>query len=151
MQQKRLNLERPIKFENFKPVIGTVNRKCPTSFYVAGKTYITPCNDEDDYHETMKKMESSIKANLKRFLTSNEVLGRDFILNFEVSENGLKYGKNSYLFFQMFFTQRKFNTLPEIITFMEPSVSKILTEMKQSIETGGFRIVSNGSRKSIYK
>lgn len=150
MQQKRLNLEKTIKFDTFQPLIGTVNRKNPVSFYVTGKTYITPKTEEEDYSESLANIEASIKGDLRRFVAGNDVFGKDFILNFEVSENGLKYGKNSYLFFQMFFTQKKFGDLTSIVTFCEPSVREILTGVRDTIESEGFEIVSNGNRRGIY-
>lgn len=150
MQQKRLNLEKPVDFELFHPLIGTVNRHNPVSFYLTGKTYITPKNETDDYSESLENIETSIKGNLKRFLGTNTVLGKDFIFNFEVSENGLKMGKNSYLFFQMFFTQKTFGDLSSIAAFMEPSVREILTDVKQNIESNGFEIISNAKRRGIY-
>ena len=139
---RRLNLEKKIDFDTFQPRIGTAWRDRPTSIYLTGKTYITPKNKEDEYSENLQKIETDLKADLRRFLAGDEFLDTHFILNFEVSENGIKYGKNSYCFFQVFFHQKSepYLSLLSLKDKVNPKMIEILSDIKACLEDNGFEI-----------
>lgn len=141
---KRLNVEKTINGNSFKTKIGSVNRLNPVSIYVSGKAYISPTNEDSDYNDLIDQLDTDLKAILRRFTRSNDFLNRNFISNLEVPKNGLKYGKNTYLFFQLFFSQNFSNpvckNIEEIREKMSPWINEALNEFENKIHERGFTI-----------
>lgn len=141
---KRLNVEKTINGNSFKTKIGSVNRLNPVSIYISGKTYISPINDGEDYNELINLLDTDLKSILRRFTRTNDFLNRNFISNLEVPKNGLKYGKNTYMFFQLFFSQNFSNPvcgdMETIREKMSPWINEALNEFENKILERGFTI-----------
>ena len=141
---KRLNVERTLNNNVFKTKIGSVNRLNPVSIYVSGKAYISPTEDLDGYDESIDLLDHDLKAILRRYTAGNPFINKVFISNLEVPRNGLKYGKNTYLFFQLFFSQNFSNpvckSIDEIREKMSPGVNQVLKEFESKIHERGFTI-----------
>ena len=141
---KRLNVERTLSNNVFKTKIGSVNRLNPVSIYVSGKAYISPIEDLDGYDESIDLLDHDLKAILRRYTAGNPFINKVFISNLEVPRNGLKYGKNTYLFFQLFFSQNFSNpvckSIDEIREKMSPGVNQVLKEFESKIHERGFTI-----------
>lgn len=141
---KRLNVEKTINGNSFKTKIGSVNRLNPSSIYISGKTYISPMNEGEDYNELISLLDTDLKAILRRFTRANDFLNRNFISNLEVPKNGLKYGKNTFMFFQLFFSQNFSNPvcvdMETIREKMSPWINEALNEFENKIRERGFTI-----------
>ncbi len=141
---KRLNVEKKLSNETFKSSIGSVNRLNPVSIYVSGKTYISPVEEMDEYGDSIDALDKDLKCILKRYTSNNKFLNKTFISNLEVPKNGLKYGKNTYLFFQLFFSQNFANpvckNMDKIRETMSPGINDVLDEFKNKIYERGFTI-----------
>lgn len=141
---KRLNVERTLNNNVFKTKIGSVNRLNPVSIYVSGKAYISPTEDMDTYEESIDLLDHDLKVILRRYTSGNPFVNKVFISNLEVPKNGLKYGKNTYLFFQLFFSQNFSNpvckSMDEILDKMSPGVNEVLKEFEAKIYERGFTI-----------
>lgn len=141
---KRLNVERTLNNRTFKTKIGSVNRLNPISIYVSGKAYISPVEELDSYDETIDLLDHDLKAILRRFTAGTPFVNKVFISNLEVPKNGLKYGKNTYLFFQLFFSQNFNNpvckSIDKIKENMAPGLSTVFEEFQNKIAERGFTI-----------
>ena len=141
---KRLDVEKKLNNDTFKSSIGSVNRLNPISIYVSGKTYISPTEEMDEYGELIDALDKDLKSILKRYTAGNKFLNKTFISNLEVPKNGLKYGKNTYLFFQLFFSQNFTNpvckSMDKIRDTMSPGINDVLDEFKNKIYERGFTI-----------
>lgn len=141
---KRLNVERKLGNETFKARIGSVNRLNPQSFYVSGKAYISPTEERDEYDDTIDLLDRDLKSILRRYTANNPLVNNVFISNLEVPKNGLKCGKNTYLFFQLFFSQNFKNpickNIDSIKENMLPGINTVLDEFKDKILERGFTI-----------
>lgn len=141
---KRLNVEKTLGNKTFKAKIGSVNRVNPVSFYVSGKAYISPLEDLESYDEQMDELDNDLKGILKRYTASNPFINKVFISNLEVPRNGLKYGKNTYLFFQLFFSQNfskpMCKSIEKIKENMSPGIDCVLREFEDKIHERGFTI-----------
>ena len=141
---KRLNVEKTLGNKTFKAKIGSVNRVNPVSFYVSGKAYISPLEDLESYDEQMDELDNDLKGILKRYTANNPFINKVFISNLEVPRNGLKYGKNTYLFFQLFFSQNfskpMCKNIEKIKENMSPGIDCVLREFEDKIHERGFTI-----------
>lgn len=152
---KRLNVERKLENAEFGAKIGSVNRINPVSIYVTGKAYITPKDYDDDYCGLIDALDKDLKTITKKYTSGSQFLNNKFISNLEVSKNGIKYGKNSYLFFQLFFSQNQLNpackNIDAIKENMTPVVKNILSEFKSKITERGFNVCENQKKNYLYK
>ena len=137
---KRLNLEKKLDYGLFSAKLGTSNRYDPESFYVTGKAYITPKSDNEDMKTNLSLAEIDMRHKIGYFARTNGFTNKDYIFNFEVSENGLKMGKNSYIFFQLFLTQNKVSTLNDIKTEFSDILKPVVYGIRESLVTHGFKI-----------
>lgn len=141
---KRLNVEKKIENAPFSAKIGTVNRLNPVSIYVTGKMYITPTENLPDYGDSIKKLKTDLNGILRRFTGNNDFLNKEYISNLEVAKNGIKYGKNSYLFFQLFFSQKFSNdickNMDEIKKILSPGILSVLDEFSKNITEQGLKV-----------
>lgn len=141
---KRLNVEKKIENTVFKTKIGTVNRLNPTSLYVTGKAYISPMEADIDYEDKVEGLKCDLNAIFRRFARSNDFINRTCITTLEVPSNGLKYAKNTYIWFMVFFSQNSANPLcknfSKIKEVMSPGVTECLDEFKEKVYERGFTI-----------
>lgn len=142
--EKRLNIERAIENAPFKAKIGAVNRINPVSVYITGKAYISPLDDKENYAEEISLLESDLRRISRRYTTSQSFLNKELISNLELPKNSLKQGKNTFMFFQIFFSQKFGNpvckNIDEIKKKMLPGIKDVLEEFKSKIEERGFTI-----------
>ncbi len=141
---KRLNVERKLNGNIFKTKIGSVNRLNPVSIYVSGKAYISPVENRDEYEEDIDLLDKDLKGILRRFTASSNFVNKVFISNLELPKNSLKYGKNTYLFFQLFFSQNfskpVCKNIDKIKEEMLPGINNALKEFETKILERGFTI-----------
>ena len=141
---KRLNVERALNNKVFRTRIGSVNRLNPVSIYISGKAYISPTQETDNYDDSIDLLDADLKTILKQYTANNTFLNKVFISNLEVPKNGLKYGKNTYLFFQLFFSQNFSNpvckNIDKIREIMSPGISDVLSQFESKIYERGFTI-----------
>ena len=126
----------------FKIKIGTVNKKCPSTFYVEGGTFITPVDKDDvvPYKEKMgiiyKEMTQGIRC-----IVSEKHLKQDFIANIDVADERMKVGKKTYFTFQYFLKQDA-----EPISFVEITensnefTNEVLERIEYSLKENGFAL-----------
>lgn len=141
---KRLNVERALNNKVFRARIGSVNRLNPVSIYISGKAYISPTQETDNYDDSIDLLDADLKTILKQYTANNTFVNKVFISNLEVPKNGLKYGKNTYLFFQLFFSQNFSNpvckNIDKIREIMSPGISDVLSQFESKIYERGFTI-----------
>ena len=89
-------------------------------------------------------MDSDLKMILRRYLKGNDFLNSVFISNLEVPKNGLKCGKNTYMCFQLFFSQKFENeickNMNDIRKKMCPWINDVLDEFEGKLLERGFSI-----------
>ena len=106
--------------------------------------YITPTEDLLDYSNSIKRLKTDLNGILRRFTASSPILNREYISNLEVAKNGIKYGKNSYLFFQFFFSQKSaddlYKGIDEIRNILSPSILNMLNEFGEHLGERGLKI-----------
>lgn len=141
---KRLNIEKTIDNTAFKTKIGSIDRLNPISLYVTGKAYISPTEDDQDYEKKVDSLRWDLNDIFRRFTRSNDFVNRTCITTLEVPSNGLKRGKNTYIWFMVFFSQNPKNKLctnfSKIKEVMSPGVVSCLDEFKEKVLERGFTI-----------
>lgn len=141
---KRLNIEKPIENTVFKTRIGSIDRTNPKSVYVTGKAYIQPTEDKKEYDESVEHLRFDLNDIFRRYTKSSDFVDRLCITTLEVPANGLKYGKNTYIWFSVFFSQKPGNPVctdfMKIKDVLSPGIVNCLDEFKEKVYERGFSI-----------
>lgn len=82
---------------NYTVNLGTVNNQQPTCFYFNIKGWTTPKEDEEeDYGKVVKLLNKRIKNKLFDTIDENRYQKDITIVDLDLRESGIKYGKKSY-------------------------------------------------------
>ena len=139
---KRLNKEYKLDVSN--DVIlkyGSVNKDNPQVVYVSGKCWVYPTK-ETDYDGVMLRVESNMKKDIKRLLIDNEQFENRFILDFDISTEGLYPNRKKFLSFDFYLRQREKNkkSLTDLREFLSSRVKTISNEMVFSFKENDFAV-----------
>ena len=86
---KRLNKEYKLDVSDYVLLkYGSVNKDNPQVIYVSGKCWVSPTK-ETDYDGVIAKIESDMRKNIKSEFIDNVNFENRFILDFDISTDGL--------------------------------------------------------------
>jgi hypothetical protein len=88
-------------FENYNVIFGSVNNKHPKAIYINISAWSDPTNDKPiDYNKVIRDINKKIKQSLYNLFNSdkyNEFLKDRTIVDLDIRESGIKYGKRSFM------------------------------------------------------
>ena len=150
-KKQRLNIEKKIKNDFFNIKIGTVNRLNPQVIYFEIRTFISPLEEYDNYNFIFSSLRKNLSKNLMEKLNGNYFFNKNFILDFQVANSGVKINKKSYLTFQIFLKQNddSLKNLKEIKKICEPLITEILDDLKKNILSYNF-LIAKTKKENIY-
>jgi hypothetical protein len=94
-KELKLNL-----FKNYNVVYGSVNNKNPKALYINISTWAEPKNNEDvNYSRISKDIHKNIRQTIYNYLdrgSQSLFLKNNTIVDFDIRESGIKYGKKSF-------------------------------------------------------
>ena len=130
---KRLNKEYKLDVCNHISMkYGTVNKDNPQVIYISGKCWVTPIK-EMDYRSRIDYIENEMKKSIKRIFIDDTNFINRFILDFDISTEGMIPNKKKFLSFDFYLRQNENN-------------KKMLKELKELIE----RKTSTVSNNLVY-
>ena len=139
---KRLNKE--YKLDISKDVLlkyGSVNKDNPQVIYVSGKCWISPTR-EMDYDGVISEIESDMRKNIRKVFIDGENFENRFILDFDVSTDGLFPNRKKFLSFDFYLRQKERNKkkLSDIKEFINDKVRYVSNEMVFSFNDNSFTV-----------
>jgi len=139
---KRLNKE--YKLDVSKDVLlkyGSVNKDNPQVIYVSGKCWISPTR-EMDYDKVITDIESDMRKNIRKVFIDGENFENRFILDFDVSTDGLFPNRKKFLSFDFYLRQKERNKkkLSDIKEFINDKVRYVSNEMVFSFKENAFTV-----------
>jgi hypothetical protein len=112
--------------ENYAVNLGTINNKNPTCFYFNIKGWTTPKDDsEEDYGKVVRLLNKRIKNKLHNIIDDNKYLKDITIVDLDLRESGIRYGKKSYFNCEVTMYQKNTGALLEI----SPEINKITNDI----------------------
>lgn len=88
-------------FENYNVIFGSVNNKHPKAIYINISAWSDPTNDKPiDYNKVIRDINKNIKQSLYNLFNSDkytEFLKDRTIVDLDIRESGIKYGKRSFM------------------------------------------------------
>ena len=83
---------------NFNIISGTVDNKKPKSLYINISAWAEPLiDDEVDYKRVIREINKKIKSEVHNKLDSSLFQINKNIIDFDMRESGINYGKRSYM------------------------------------------------------
>lgn len=141
--QKRLNKEKKIDYPRFHAKIGTINKEQPNTIYLTGRGYFTPQNELDKYNLGIVGVENGIREHINKIVSQNSILSNNYILNLEIADKRIQYGKKSYMFFQVFFHQTNKQPLGfgNIVPMVNNDMKEILSGVEKAFQDKHFNLL----------
>lgn len=125
------------EYNDFNVVTGTVDNKNPKSLYVIISAWADPLiDDEINYKGIIRELKKNIKKEIYENLDSNLFNIKRTIIDFDMRESGIVYGKKSYMSCEMtFFQKHNFKIQEKIIqdelnNLLSNQINKILKDSK---------------------
>jgi len=117
-------------YENYRVVSGTVDNKNPKALYISisawGKTLI---NEDINYSGVIRSISKDIKKILSSNLNPNLFYADRCIVDFDMRESGISYGKKSYMNCEVTLFQKN------LFKLQEKTIQLELNEMTRLITT----------------
>ena len=108
---QRLNKEFKLNIsDNISLKYGTVNKDNPQVVYLSGKCWIEP-TFKADYFNVVDLIKKEFKHKVSSFVLHDNVFSTQFILDFDLDCDNLKYGKKKFTSFNIFFKQLNNNPI----------------------------------------
>ena len=139
---KRLNKEYRLDVSDSVTLkYGSVNKDNPQVIYVSGKCWICP-TQESDYDEVISSIESDMRRNIRNVLVDGVNFDKRFILDFDISTDGLYPNRKKFLSFDFYLRQNEKNKkqLSELNDLFKRKVSTIANNLVYSFKENDFTI-----------
>ena len=139
---KRLNKE--YKLDSSSSVIlkyGSVNKDNPQVIYISGKCWICP-TVETDYDNVIANVETEMRKNIRNRIVDGVNFANNFILDFDISTDGLYPNRKKFLSFDFYLRQNERNKkkLVDLKEFLDSKVRYISNEMVYMFKENGFTV-----------
>lgn len=119
-------------FTNYNVVTGTVDNKNPKGLYVSISAWADPLNEGYiNYGNVISKLTKQIKKELYNNLDSKLFQVDRSIVDFDMRESGISYGKRSYMNCEITFYQKHAFKLQE--KGIQKSLENILTDIISNV------------------
>lgn len=136
----RLNSENKIEHNFFTLKLGTTNKQNPQVIYIEGRTFISPNEDKDSYEKDLRDLKIFLKKKIYQALVNSDYFWKEYILDFQIANSGVRLGKKSFLSFEVLLKQRGKNVLKlkEIKNNCQDTILEIINSFKDEIIRKGF-------------
>jgi len=122
-------------FKNYNVVFGSVNNKCPKALYISISTWAQPKSDENfNYNRIIRDIDKKVRQTIYNVLDGNVAtpfIKDRVIVDFDIRESGVKYGKRSFTNLEITLFQKY--QIPvnseSLYPFIEEIIEKIIDDV----------------------
>lgn len=126
------------KKNNFVTRYGTtLEEDCPSVIYLRTKSKITPLVKKKEYETEIENVKKSFSSFVKNTITSNNNVDDNYLFNLDITSNGVKYGKVSYLRYDVYLKPLKLKTLEKNKFRMQCLSKKLDRELERLLNKNG--------------
>lgn len=109
MVKNEINLN---KNGNFVTRYGTtIDNETPPVVYLRTKSKITPFEKKKEYNDDIARSKDEFALFAGKYLSECESIDCPFLFNIDISPKGVKYGKTSFLRYDVYLRPKERNTL----------------------------------------
>ena len=125
-------------------MMGTINKKKPTTFYIEGGTFITPVDEIDEdlsFKDRMNNVYKAMSQGIISLAVDTKNIQKSFIANIDVADERMKIGKKTYFTFQYYLHQDgEPVSFSEITENSEKYTKVVLDKIEYSLKENGFAL-----------
>lgn len=139
---KRLNKEYRLDVsKNVSLKYGSVNKDNPQVIYVSGRCWVCPTK-ETDYDGVISRIESDMRKNIMDLLRDSVNFEKKYILDFDISTDGLYPNRKKFLSFDFYLRQNEKGKkkLADLKQLLDSKVRYISNEMVFAFEENAFTV-----------
>ena len=99
--------------DNYNTIVGTVDTNIPKSIFLSISAWGSPLKDDKfDYNKIINWLTKSIKLNIIKYNNSGIFKEHQIIVDFDMRESGIMFGKRSYMCCEITLFQNNDSLLP---------------------------------------
>ena len=142
VKKVRLNSEKSLQHKTFKLKLGTTNKNNPFVVYVEGHAFISPQEEKDSYVRDVSDFKFTLQKGVREVLCTSEYLEKDYILDFQIANSGIKINKKSFLSFEVLLKQpkEKILKLNDVKKHTEDKIYQVVDSLEQNIRNHNFSL-----------
>lgn len=126
------------KQNNFVTKYGTtLNEKYPSVLFLRTKSKITPILKKKEYDAEINLVKDSFTAFVKDAILGCRSVEDTYIFNIDISSKGVKYGKTSFLRYDLYVRPTKRTTIEENKFGMQQLSKKLDIRLEQLLNNNG--------------
>lgn len=101
------------QFPNVKIKYGTLDRNNPEIIYIRSKARVTPLIKQRDYYDSVTMVKNTFGNTVHNIIKNHTHFENRHICSIEMSENGISFGKKSYIKYDIYVKPKKVLKLNE--------------------------------------
>lgn len=122
--------------------IGTINRLKPSTFYVVGKTWITPLC-EMDYNQRFGTCWKEMENRLKRILIDKDIHEKH-IIAYDINFNSMLKDNSNYLCFDITLKQKSpILQIKDVVGKIREDIVELISSFEYDLSNNNFRLQKN--------
>lgn len=126
------------KQNNFVTKYGTtLNEKYPSVLFLRTKSKITPLSKKKEYDAEINSVKESFTTFVKDAVLGCKSVENTYIFNIDISSKGVKYGKTSFLRYDLYVRPTKRVTIEEHKFGMQQLSKKLDKHLEQLLNNNG--------------
>lgn len=145
--EKKIASSLVVPSDEWRIKIGTSDRKNHNTIYFEYTSFISPLREENPCSEDMNSLRCFIREETIKIIEKTGYFGNNFIVNFQIPDTRMGFGKKSYLSIQIFLKclgeellEISFNNIDQIlgdvVSYLGRKLSDRLSEMQYSQHFG---------------
>lgn len=91
----------------------TLDEKLPSVVYLRTKSKITPSMEMKDYNDNVIDVKDKFTSFVKKTIITNKSVNDDYLFNIDISSKSVRYGKVSFLRYDLYLKPTKSKTIEE--------------------------------------
>ena len=142
VKKLRLNSEKSLQHKTFKLKLGTTNKNNPLVVYVEGHAFICPQEEKDSYTKDISDFKYTLQRSIRNLLCNNDYLQKEYILDFQIANSGIKINKKSFLSFEFLMKQpkEKILKLNDVKKHTEAQIYEVVDTLEKKIRSHNFSL-----------
>ena len=147
---RKVNSVSTYGYEGMKVRIGTIDKKHPSTMFVAFSMHIVPTVEEKSYKARVKSMVDSFKKYVDAMIRDGVLFHGDHIFIDDIPTDSMHYEKKTYIEMQAYLKVKPnilnaydgdFNSLTD--SMMDGDVGALSDNLVNDLAVNGFKVVEN--------
>lgn len=134
-------------FPTIKIKYGTLDKNNPEIIYIRSKARITPTIKKKDYNDSVSIIKKEFIKNVKTIVKSYSKFEGKHICSLEMSDNGIAFGKKSYIKYDVYVKPKEIKKIDEYENDIKNMISDVDIMLNHLLEINDIGLSLKNTKK----